>query len=49
MDSRDIENKSNLERDLGILISNYLLLNKGEQIGLIDEIIDLMYGFKGGK
>jgi len=44
MGSREIERRSNLERDLNILLNNYLLLSPSEQFELMNKIIDLMYG-----
>ena len=46
MDSRDIEKRSNLERDLAILLDNYLLLTTRETSNLTKEIVNIMYSPK---
>ena len=46
MDSRDIEKRSNLERDLAILLDNYLLLTTRENSNLTKEIVNIMYSPK---
>ena len=46
MDSRNVEKRSNLERDLAILLDNYLLLTTMENSNLTKEIVNIMYGPK---
>ena len=47
MGSREIEERNNLERDLNVLLNNYLLLSPNKQFELINKIINLMYELKG--